>query len=60
MAIAREGSFFLTYHRWAHPDHVEACYPQIRDFFARKKQYDPHEVFQSEWYRAYRDVFIAS
>jgi FAD/FMN-containing dehydrogenase len=56
-AIARGGSYFLTYHRWASPDQVEACHPRIREFFALKRAYDPDEAFQSDWYRHYRDAF---
>jgi FAD/FMN-containing dehydrogenase len=51
MAIARGGSYFLTYHRWARPDQVEACYPRFRDFLAAKREHDPEERFQSDWYR---------
>ncbi len=47
------GSFFLTYHRWATPQHIEACYPRIREFFRLKREYDPAEMFQSDWYRHY-------
>jgi FAD/FMN-containing dehydrogenase len=53
MAIARGGSYFLTYHRWARPDQVEACYPEFRDFLAAKRRHDPDERFQSDWYRHY-------
>ncbi len=53
MAIARSGTYFLTYHRWARPDQVEACYPEFRDFLALKNRYDPDERFQSDWYRHY-------
>jgi FAD/FMN-containing dehydrogenase len=53
MAIARGGTYFLTYHRWARPDQVETCYPEFRDFLASKKRYDPDERFQSDWYRHY-------
>jgi FAD/FMN-containing dehydrogenase len=56
MAIARGGSYFLTYHRWARPDQVEACYPEFRDFLAAKRQHDPDERFQSDWYRHYAFV----
>lgn len=56
-AIERGGSYFLTYHRWATPEQVEACYPRIREFFALKRKHDPDEAFQSEWYRHYRDAF---
>jgi FAD/FMN-containing dehydrogenase len=47
------GSFFLTYHRWASPEHVEVCYPRIGEFFRLKRRYDPRELFQSDWYRHY-------
>ncbi len=57
MAIRRGGSYFLTYHRYAGRGQVEACYPQFQNFLRLKKQYDPQERFQSEWYRHYREVF---
>ena len=60
MAIARGGSYYLTYHRFARRDQVESCYPQFAEFLARKRRYDPHERFQSDWYRHYRDMFRAS
>jgi hypothetical protein len=53
MVIARGGSYFLTYHRWARPDQVAACYPQFSDFIAAKRRHDPDERFQSDWYRHY-------
>ena len=56
MAIARGGTYYLTYHRWARPDQVEACYPEFRDFLVLKKRYDPDERFQSDWYRYYASV----
>jgi FAD/FMN-containing dehydrogenase len=51
------GSYYLTYHRWARRDQVEACYPQIRDFLRLKREYDPDERFESDWYRHYRAMF---
>jgi FAD/FMN-containing dehydrogenase len=56
IAIARGGSYFLTYHRWARPDQVEACHPRFRDFLAAKREHDPEERFQSDWYRYYAFV----
>jgi len=55
-AIERGGSYFLTYHRWASTDQLEACYPQFRQFLELKRAYDPGERFQSDWYRHYRDA----
>jgi FAD/FMN-containing dehydrogenase len=57
LGIAHGGSYYLTYHRWARKDQVETCYPQMREFLALKRQYDPDELFQSTWYRHYRDMF---
>lgn len=53
MAMARSGSYFLTYHRWARPDQVEACYPEFGEFLAAKRLFDPDERFQSNWYHHY-------
>ena len=49
-----EGSFYLTYHRWATPRHIKSAYPGIIEFFKLKRKYDPHDVFQSSWYRHYQ------
>jgi FAD/FMN-containing dehydrogenase len=57
MAIRRNGSYFLTYHKWATRPQVEACYPQFAEFLRRKRQFDPEERFQSDWYRHYRSIF---
>lgn len=57
LAIARGGSYFLTYHRFATREQVTKCHPRFADFLALKKHYDPEERFQSDWYRHYRTVF---
>ena len=59
-AIEYGGSYFLTYHRWADRRQVETCYPQMADFIKLKKHYDPHEMFQSDWYRHYRHMFAGA
>jgi hypothetical protein len=35
----------------------ERRYPQMPEFLALKRRYDPDEVFQSTWYRHHRDMF---
>jgi FAD/FMN-containing dehydrogenase len=60
LAIERNGSYYLTYHRWARRDQVERCYPQMRRFMELKREYDPEERFQSDWYRHYRDMFFGA
>lgn len=56
-ALERDGSFFLTYHRWARKEQVLQAYPRFVQFLELKRQYDPDERFQSEWYRHYRKMF---
>jgi FAD/FMN-containing dehydrogenase len=56
-AIQYGGSYYLTYHHWATRAQVETCYPQFVEFLKRKRQYDPEERFQSDWYRFYKGMF---
>ncbi len=57
MGIKRGGKYYLTYHRHARRDQVEACYPQLPEFLRLKRKYDPDERFQSDWYRHYKGMF---
>ena len=59
LAIARSGSYYLTYHRFAKLEQVMACYPQFKQFLALKRKHDPTERFQSDWYRYYRKLFAS-
>jgi FAD/FMN-containing dehydrogenase len=60
LAIARGGSYYLTYHKFAKQEQVMACYPQFKQFLDLKRKYDPAERFQSDWYRHYRKLFASS
>jgi FAD/FMN-containing dehydrogenase len=57
LALEQNGSYFLTYHRWARKDQLLKAYPQFVEFLKLKRRYDPQERFQSEWYRHYRAMF---
>ncbi|MEO5742821.1 MAG: FAD-binding oxidoreductase [Vicinamibacterales bacterium] len=57
MGMKRGGRYYLTYHRHARRDQLEACYPQLVEFLRLKRKYDPDERFQSEWYRFYKTMF---
>jgi FAD/FMN-containing dehydrogenase len=50
-ALLRDGSYYLTYHRWARPDQLAAAYPRFGEFLAHKRRYDPQERFVSDWWR---------
>jgi len=57
MAARRNGTYYLTYHRYARRDQVLACYPEFPQFLKLKRKYDPTERFQSDWYRHYQRLF---
>ena len=57
MAVQRNGTYYLTYHRYARRDQVLSCYHNFVEFLQLKRKYDPEELFQSDWYRHYRAMF---
>jgi FAD/FMN-containing dehydrogenase len=56
-ALRHDGSYFLTYHRFASAAQIEAAHPGIRGFLAAKQAMDPQGVLQSDWYRHTRELF---
>lgn len=57
-ALLFNGSFFLTYHRYARRDQILKAYPQFQSFLEMKLKYDPNERFQSNWYQFYKRMFL--
>ena len=39
-------------------NHVSSQSPQFEDFLKLKRKYDPAEIFQSDWYRHYKKMFL--
>ena len=56
IAMERDGSYFLTYNKFATPQQLARCYPQFGEFLALKDRYDPDGVFSSDWLRAYTEL----
>ena len=56
IAVERDGSYFLTYGKFATPQQLARCYPQFSEFLALKNRYDPDGVFSSDWLRAYTEL----
>ncbi len=56
VALEMNGSFYLTYHAYATREQVEAAYPQMSEFLRLKRTWDPHERFQSNWYRQMKSL----
>ena len=53
VALARGGSYFPTYHRWATVEQLVAAHPRFPEFVDAKRRLDPDGLFQSDWYRHY-------
>ena len=51
--LAAGGRYYLPYRLHATPEQFHAAYPQAREFFNKKRQYDPEELFQNQFYRTY-------
>lgn len=60
LAIARGGSYYLTYSKAATIAQARACHPRLDQFLDWKRRLDPQERFQSNWYRHYRDLAAAA
>jgi FAD/FMN-containing dehydrogenase len=58
IGLRHGGSYYPTYHRYALKRQVEAAFPQFEEFLKLKRKYDPAEVFQSDWYRHYKKMFL--
>ena len=56
-AIAVEGSFYLTYQQFAMRRELDGAYPQFAAFLQSKRESDPDELFQSDWYRHYKALY---
>ena len=51
--IALGGSFYLPYRLHARRDQVEKAYPNLAQFAARKRHYDPGLLFRNLMWDAY-------
>ena len=60
LTIAHKGRFFLPYQLYYSRDQLQRSYPQINDFFAAKKKYDPGEVLPTRFIRSTGRDFTSS
>lgn len=57
LAIKRNGSFYLTYGRFATAEQIRHCYPNFVNFLAYKRRLDPELLFQSTWFQHHAAMF---
>lgn len=52
-ALAVGGRYYLPYRLHATVEQFQAAYPMAAEFFERKRQHDPDEIFQNQFYLQY-------
>ena len=52
-ALDCDGTHYLCYQRFATHEQLRRAYPAIDEFFALKRRYDPHALFDHQFYRQY-------
>lgn len=52
-ALNVEGKYYLPYRLHATAQQFARAYPQADEFFSLKRQYDPKEIFQNQFYLKY-------
>jgi FAD/FMN-containing dehydrogenase len=57
LAGAHGGRFFLPYQLHYTADQLRRHYPEIGDFFAAKRRWDPEGRFTNTWYERYAPAF---
>jgi len=53
LSTSVNGRFFLPYQLHYNAEQLERAYPEIRPFFAAKRQYDPDLLLTNTWYEKY-------
>ena len=52
-SIGLGGRYYLPYRLHATKAQFQRAYPQAAEFFAKKREYDPQELFQNQFYLRY-------
>jgi FAD/FMN-containing dehydrogenase len=55
IALADGGTYYLPYQKYASTAQIRKAYPDLDRFFAKKRSYDPGEMFVNEFYLAYKN-----
>jgi FAD/FMN-containing dehydrogenase len=53
VALRAGGTYYLPYQLFYSPQQLRNSYPEIDDFFAAKRKYDPIELFSNKFYEQY-------
>lgn len=51
--LSYNGRYYLPVRLYPSQDQIEKAYPQLQDFFAKKREFDPQELFMNNFYTTY-------
>jgi decaprenylphospho-beta-D-ribofuranose 2-oxidase len=54
LVLGQEGTYYLPYQLYPTQEQIRRAYPRLHEFFAKKKLYDPQELFVNEFYSHYK------
>jgi len=54
IAISLGGTYYLPYRLHATREQFYRAYPMAENFFKLKREYDPEEIFQNQFYKTYK------
>lgn len=53
LAVRLKGTYYLPYQLYYSPEQLRGAYPEVDEFFAAKKKYDPAELLSNKFYEKY-------
>ena len=59
-ALSVGGRHYLPYRLHATPEQFHSAYPMAREFFQKKREYDPDGLFQNRFYLKYGEADVGS
>ncbi len=55
-ALEYNGRYYLPYKLYASNQQIRQAYPRLDEFFDKKRQYDPDEIFMNNFYATYKET----
>jgi len=58
LALENGGIYYLTYQLFPTQDQIRLSYPEIDQFFEKKREYDNQELFMNKFYKHYTSTIV--
>ena len=58
LALENGGIYYLTYQLYPTQNQIRHAYPEIDQFFNKKRKYDSQELFMNKFYKHYTSTIV--